>query len=203
MLGFCSLHVTGLKSLSFRVVGALRSPQESFFGTISIVPCTITRARRRRSFRVVAAPAFVVSVLLFITTVSLTTQFVVEPLLQFTAHLASGGLSNLVLFSWRSTCIVENHSLRFVTLDDAFVTLVGDWRCLTASRFAASLSRGDLLSRLTCTSCKRFWRRSTTASISSSICFTTMRLADSTLALTLVLRSELGFVLIVSNQLND
>ena len=99
MLGFCSLHVTGLKSLSFRVVGALRSPQESFFGTISIVPCTITRARRQRSFRVVAAPVSVVSVLLFITTMSLTTQFVVEPLLQFIAHLASGGLLNLVLFS--------------------------------------------------------------------------------------------------------
>ena len=134
----------GLKSLSFCVVGALRSPQESFFRTISIVPCTITRAQQQRSFRVVAAPASVVRVLSFVMTVGLTTQFVVEPLLQFTAHLASGGLSNLVLFSWRSTCIVENHSLRFVALDDASVTLVGDWCCLTASRFAAFFCRVEI-----------------------------------------------------------
>jgi hypothetical protein len=58
--------------------------------------------------------------------------------------------------------------LRFVALDDAFCHACR-WRCLTASRFAAFLSRGDLLSRLTLSPYEWFWRRSTTASISSSI----------------------------------
>jgi hypothetical protein len=66
-------------------------------GTIRIVLGTIICARQRRSFRVVAAPASVVCVLSFLPTLGVATHFVVEPMFQFASHLASGGLSDLIV----------------------------------------------------------------------------------------------------------
>ncbi len=96
MLGFRSMHVTGLEILVVSRCRYLAVTARILFGTTMVVPFTIACVRRN-SFGIVVAPAFVVRMLSFVTTMGVATHFGVESLFQFTVHLASGGLSNLDL----------------------------------------------------------------------------------------------------------
>ena len=90
------MHVTGLEILVVLRCRFLAVTARILFGTTIVVPFTIVRVRRN-SFEIVVAPAFVVRVLSFVTTMGVAIHLVVKSLLQFTTHLVSGGLSDLVL----------------------------------------------------------------------------------------------------------
>ncbi len=96
MLRFWSMHVTGLEILVVSRCRCLAVTARILFGTTMVVPFTITCVQRNL-FGIVVLPMFVVCMLSFVTTMGVVTHFGVELLFQFTAHLASGGLSNLVL----------------------------------------------------------------------------------------------------------
>ena len=96
MLGLRSMQVTGLKVLVASDRRCLAFNARIPSGTMIIVPRTIIRARRNSS-GIVAISAFVVRVLSFVPTMGVTTHLVVIPLFELTAHLASGGLSDLIL----------------------------------------------------------------------------------------------------------
>ena len=90
------MHMNGLEIFVVSCCRCLAVTVRILFGTTMVVPFTIARVRRN-SFGIVVAPAFVVRVLSFVTTMGVATHFGVKSLFQFTAHLASDGLSNLVL----------------------------------------------------------------------------------------------------------
>ncbi len=96
MLGIWSMHMTVLEILVVSRCRCLAVTARILFGTTMVVPFTIARVQHN-SFGIVVAPTFVVPVLSFVTTMGVVTHFGVESLFQFTAHLTSGGLLNLVL----------------------------------------------------------------------------------------------------------
>jgi hypothetical protein len=99
VLAIFAVQMTGFKILIFLLRGRLAAPARILLGTtITIVPSTISRRRRNSFFVVVAsASASVVRVLSSLTTLGVATHFVVEPMFQFASHLASGGLSDLII----------------------------------------------------------------------------------------------------------